>query len=475
MYTKEEREGILWEFHRSGLSAPAACRRLPLFPNKDNLYAWLKLEEAGELTAREMPDRAERMHCSHGEGSPAFAARRAGAEPASPRGRRAEGGAGRMKGTGRGGAGGEPPEQTDWRDWGLEGLPDDPAERAREAEVRLAEALAVLDVLKAPGPGSLTNEEKHRAGEAARRLSPAVRLSDVTRTLSIPKSTYLDQASRISRPDPKAALRERVRASFEASGGAYGPESVTADLRRGPGEPVSWRALAPGDAETPVVASEKVVRRIMREEGLVARKAAQMRRRARYCSYRGELAERPANVPLRGDGTHDFHAGAPGLLVVTDVTEFRLDGYRAYLSPAIDCFDGWPICWRVSVHADSDLMVGMLRDLVGIVGPTEDRPLTVHTDGGAVYMGREWREACGPGVRRSMSRRARSPDNARAEGFFGTLKCDFFEGRDWTGVPFGEFSRLLGEYIEWYRDGKLKKDLGWKTIREYREERGHAA
>lgn len=59
-----------------------------------------------------------------------------------------------MKGTGRGGAGGEPPMQTDWRDWGLEGLPDDPAERAREAEVRLAEALAVLDVLKAPGPGS---------------------------------------------------------------------------------------------------------------------------------------------------------------------------------------------------------------------------------------------------------------------------------------------------------------------------------
>lgn len=162
MYTKEEREGILWEFHRSGLSAPAACRSLPLFPNKDNLYAWLKLEEAGELTAREMPDRAERMHCSHGEGSPAFAARRPGTEPASPRKRRAEGGAGKMERTGRGGAGGEPPEQTDWRDWGLEGLPDDPAERAREAEVRLAEALAVLDVLKAPGPGSLTNEEKHR-------------------------------------------------------------------------------------------------------------------------------------------------------------------------------------------------------------------------------------------------------------------------------------------------------------------------
>ena len=123
MHTKEERERILWEFHRSDLSAPAACRSLPLFPNKDNLHAWLKLEEAGELTAREMPDRAERMHCSHDEGSPTEASSRRGA--------------GKMKRTGREGAGGAAPEQTEWRDWGLEGLPDDPAERGRVAEVRL--------------------------------------------------------------------------------------------------------------------------------------------------------------------------------------------------------------------------------------------------------------------------------------------------------------------------------------------------
>ena len=60
-------------------------------------------------------------------------------------------------------------------------------------------------------------------------------------------------------------------------------------------------------------------------------------------------------------------------------------------------------------------------------------------------------------VVRSMSRKARSPDNARAEGFFGTLKCDFFEGRDWSGVPFGEFRERLDAYIGWYRDGKIKE------------------
>ena len=37
------------------------------------------------------------------------------------------------------------------------------------AEVKLAEALAVLDVLKAPGPGSLSSAEKYRVGESARR------------------------------------------------------------------------------------------------------------------------------------------------------------------------------------------------------------------------------------------------------------------------------------------------------------------
>ena len=456
MYTKEEREGILWEYHRSGMSVPEACRLLPLFPTRNNLYRWLRMEEAGELAAAEMPRRAERMHCSHGEGSPRYAARR-------PRAER------------EGAAMADAPEQTDWRDWGSD-LPEEPAERARMAEVKLAEALAVLDVLKAPGPASLTSMEKWRAGELARERSPLVRLRDVTETLSIPKSTYLDQAARASRPDPKAALRERVRASFEASGGAYGAESVTADLRSGEGEPVSWRDLAPGDATTPVVASEKVVRAIMAEEGLVSRKAAQMARRRRWSSYAGELSERPANAPLAEDGTHDFHAPEPGLLVVTDVTEFRLDGYKAYLSPAIDCFDGWPVCWSVSRHPDKALMLGMLSDLVGEVRPTAGRPLVLHTDGGSVYMTGDWASACEEGhVVRSMSRKARSPDNARAEGFFGTLKCDFFEGRDWSGVGFEEFAAELDGYIEWYRSGKLKKSLGWKTIRRSREELGHAA
>ena len=37
-------------------------------------------------------------------------------------------------------------------------------------------------------------------------------------------------------------------------------------------------------------------------------------------------------------------------------------------------------------------------------------------------------------------------------------------------MGFEEFAAPLDRYIEWYRVGKLKKALGWRTIRQAREE-----
>ena len=57
---------------------------------------------------------------------------------------------------------------------------------------------------------------------------------------------------------------------------------------------------------------------------------------------------------------------------------------------------------------------------------------------------------------RSMSRKGCCPDSARAEGFFGTLKEAFYNGRDWSQVGFDEFRAQLDAYIEWYVDGRHK-------------------
>lgn len=353
-------------------------------------------------------------------------------------------------------------EVGEWtRAWGA--LPDDPLERARLAEVRLAEALAVLDTLKAPGPSSLSNSEKHRAGRRAKTISPLVRIADVVRDFRIARSTYFSQADIERREDKYRALRSRIKQSFKKSHERYGAQSIWKDLRRGEGVAISGAELAEGDMTTPVIVSEKVIRIIMAEEGLVPVQIRNARRH--YDSYIGETDERPANHPLREDGTHDFHADKPGRLVVTDVTEFSLDAGKVYLSPIIDCYDGCPIAWRISLHPTDDLTAGSLEDAL----PMLERGCLIHTDGGGNYRSKRWKTLCEEnGLIRSMSRKAKSPDNARAEGFFGTLKQEFFYAKKWKNIKLRRFMKLLDAYLVWYRDEKIKKALGWKTITEHR-------
>ena len=72
-------------------------------------------------------------------------------------------------------------------------------------------------------------------------------------------------------------------------------------------------------------------------------------------------------------------------------------------------------------------------------------------------------------------RKGSSPDNARAEGLFGRLKVEFFYGCDWTGVTMERFIELLDEYLVWYRDEKIKSDLGYRSPMQYRKDLGLAA
>lgn len=38
-----------------------------------------------------------------------------------------------------------------------------------------------------------------------------------------------------------------------------------------------------------------------------------------------------------------------------DDVELAMDGYKCYLSPVVDCFDGMPAAWSLSLHPDSAL------------------------------------------------------------------------------------------------------------------------
>lgn len=77
-----------------------------------------------------------------------------------------------------------------------------------------------------------------------------------------------------------------------------------------------------------IIVSEKVVRRIMKQESLIVKQ----RSRHKYKSYKGEITPAAENVINR-----DFHADKPNQKRLTDITEFSIRAGKVYLSPIIDC------------------------------------------------------------------------------------------------------------------------------------------
>ena len=445
MYGRQERERILSDFHASGLSR-RRFSMLPGSPTRATLGAWLKQEESGmlDVPVREVRGRAEHAkHRRYGDKTRREAVR------LYSEGMRACDVARRL-GVSSGSV---------VRQWALKAAAGPPGgdqarrpmpmgageraemERLREelerSRMRERVLLELMRDPKAGDPERLSNKQKTALGERLRRDFGCSQ-RQVASFFGMPRSTYAYDLKAISRDTARARMVEgNVRRAFEESGRTYGYRRVRAAM---------------GAWEEPFRASARGVGRALRGGGWAP---SPRRRRRRYDSYAGEVDERPANLPLRPDGTHDFSADAPGRMVVTDVTEFAVGRRKVYLSPVIDCFDGLPAAWSVSTHPDSELCDSSLRRCLASGGIAEGA--VCHTDGGACYRSASWKRICADGgVVRSMSRKGRSPDNARAEGFFGTLKEEFYTGRDWARCTVEEFERRLCAYIEWYRDGRLK-------------------
>ena len=311
---------------------------------------------------------------------------------------------------------------------------------------------AVLADLKAAGwdPASISNRSKCELGERLRR-DTGLPLRSITAFLRISKSSYEYQRARLGeRPDRDADIRALVAAEFARGRGRWGYRTVWARLRR-----------------AGVVASEKRVRRVMREGGMEVVYAR--RRRRGYSSYAGEVSRAPANLVRRR-----FSAPEPNRPWLTDITEFRLpSGAKVYLSPVIDCFDGMPVAWSIGRRPDAELANSSLERACATRPPGS---LTlIHTDRGVHYRWTDWIRICRENrVARSMSAKGCSPDNAACEGFFGRLKNEFFYYRDWEGVRVEDFEAELEAYLVYYREERIKRSLGWLSPMEYRMKHGYA-
>jgi transposase InsO family protein len=253
----------------------------------------------------------------------------------------------------------------------------------------------------------------------------------------------------LSLEDRYADLRQTIVVLFETNRNCYGYRRIHAALARG-GEQVS----------------EKVVRRLMKQEQLVVTTA----RRRRYTSYQGELDPAPENLVNR-----DFHAARPNEKWLTDITEFQLPAGKVYLSPIIDCFDGLVVSWSVSTRPDAELVNTMLDAAIETIADSSERPV-VHSDRGAHYRWPGWLSRMQSAqLARSMSRKGCSPDNSACEGFFGRLKNEMYYNRTWINTTANDFMQQLDSYIQWYNQHRIKLSLGGISPAEYRRNLGIAA
>jgi putative transposase len=291
----------------------------------------------------------------------------------------------------------------------------------------------------------LTNREKTQLVDALRTSHG---LSDLLSQIDLPRSSYFYHRARLKAVDKYAEIRRTMADIFERNYRCYGYRRMSASLN-----------------QQAVRISEKVVRRLMKQDGLVPA----LRRRRRYGSYMGEISPAPDNLLNR-----DFSAGAPNEKWLTDITEFQIPAGKVYLSPMIDCFDGLVVSWSIGTRPDADLANTMLDAAIETVTDCATRPV-VHSDRGGHYRWPGWMSRVEQaGLIRSMSRKACSPDNAACEGFFGRLKNELFYSRNWLSTTTEEFMAALDDYIRWYNGDRIKLSLGARSPIEYRRHLGIA-
>ncbi|MGO1470946.1 IS3 family transposase [Flaviflexus sp.] len=180
-------------------------------------------------------------------------------------------------------------------------------------------------------------------------------------TIGLGPSTYYYTLQALAQPDKYILLRQQIDTIAYENGFTYGALRIWLELKK--------RSIR---------VSEKVVRRLMKEERIPVRYA---KTRTRYYSYVGEISPAPPNH-VNGN----FHADEPYLQMLTDVTEFAAVNGKLYLSPILDCFDGLAVAYHVSRHPDKELANATLRAAIKALPPARRHALETDPDVEPLYL-----------------------------------------------------------------------------------------
>ena len=228
-------------------------------------------------------------------------------------------------------------------------------------------------------------------------------------------------------------LAEHIQEVYHACRQVYGSPRIHAELR-----------------DQGITSSRKRVARLMREQGLSAR-----RRHHKTITTKSEPGARVAPNVL----DQNFTASRPNEKWTGDITAIWTYEGWLYLAVVLDLFSRRVIGWAMAAIQDEVLIETALQ--MALLGREPSAGMVFHSDRGSQYTSDAYRAALvGADITVSMSRTGNCYDNAVTESFFGTLKGECVDRLSFQTRR--EARQSIFEYVEcFYNRIRRHSSLGY--------------
>jgi putative transposase len=163
----------------------------------------------------------------------------------------------------------------------------------------------------------------------------------------------------------------------------------------------------------------------------------------------------------------EFTVDRPGAVWVSDISYLYTTEGWLYLATVKDIFTKDIVGWATANHMRAELCIKALESAIKRYRPLKG--LIHHSDRGVQYCSKDYQELLKKhGMVCSMSRKGNCYDNACAETFFSTIKCEMLFHKKYETHE--EARRDIFWYIEiFYNRKRRHQALGYMTPAEFRE------
>lgn len=258
----------------------------------------------------------------------------------------------------------------------------------------------------------------------------------MARVLRISPRSYYDykQGKHHLREQKREALERLIQRVYAAAKGRYGAPRIAAEI-------LSKHHYV----------SVNTVSRYMQRMGL----RSKLSRKYRYADYPPYTLRTCPNYLDR-----KFEVDAPCKVWVSDITYIHTTHGFRYLTSVIDLYDRKVIGWSLSsTMTAAETSVRAYKMATRSRKPSAG--MIFHSDQGVQYACQELRSALDRNVVQSMSRRGNCWDNAVAESFFKSLKCELIYDNKLLSAE--QLELEIFEYIEIFYN-KIRRHSALKNM-----------